>query len=193
VLAIFSFDRIRIFPFGGVRQTLFLSPFLFVFAGLGFQTLWRYRVTRIAGGAVAALYFLLWALNLPLFYRDRLAAYDTSDLVALWQQHGELPFNAAFCAEEIRYALRNHREISVRPLSNDQMDSAPYFLVLKIGPANDQTSSPTFAEIYRRKGLTLTLLVARPARHPEAAACHQCIYSPPSGLWIYRVDSPRPT
>src|ERR1019366_6528686 len=103
--AVLSLSRIKGFPFGGLRQTLFLSPFFLVFAVLGLYSMRAYRATRFLAGMAAVAYLALWAFNLPHIYNDRLAAYSTADIVGAWEQNGKLPIYAWNCDREIRYAV----------------------------------------------------------------------------------------
>lgn len=187
--AFLSIGRIHVFPFGGTRQTLFLSPFLFVFTALGGCGLCANRLTRHAAVGAAVLYAALWAVNLPRFYRDRLESYTGQDLLRLWQQNGRLPiFVNEYSRGEIRYALRNHPEISYFPPQGPPPPTASYLMISTHAPLGDPYWVPAMKEWYEETRSKVTLLMAQPAAHPQTQACRiGCLYSPPSGLWVYRV------
>lgn len=178
-----------VFPFGGVRQTLFLSPFLLAFTAMGFYSLRAHSLTRVLG-AVAAIFLVgMWAYNLPRFYEERLAVYNSRDIVDTWRQSGELPYYAQFCEREIRYAARENREIPIEPFILNNLPKAPYLLVSTRWPLGDNVWFPGVLANLRKTGYTAALIVERPPKHPESWTYSTSLYFPPSGLWIYKVTS----
>jgi hypothetical protein len=188
--AILSLSKIKIFPFGGLRQTLFLSPFFLVFAALGFDALWTRRATRILAGLVAVAYLALWAYNLPRLYNDRLATYSTADIVNAWEMSGRLPIYAWNSDREIRYAVREHPEIPVETLPYlEKLPTGPnssYLLVTTRWPLGENNWFHGFLDYFARAGQTATTLIEKQPRLPQGIEC-RCIYFPPSGLYLYKV------
>lgn len=188
--AVLSLSKIKVFPFGGLRQTLFLSPFFLVFAALGLYALWTLRSARILAGLTAAAYLTIWAINLPRLYNDRLATYGTADIVNAWEQSGRLPIYAWNSDREIRYAVREHPEIIVETLPYlEKLPTNPntaYLLVTTRWPLGDNPWFPGFLEYFARAGQRSTPLVEKQAKLPEGNQC-RCIYFPPSGLYLYKV------
>ena len=78
------------YPFGGVRQTLFMAPFFFVFTAYGFYMLVNSRIGKMFGAALAGTYMVLWIYNLPLFYKERTVPFNSTELVEIWEQNGRL-------------------------------------------------------------------------------------------------------
>jgi hypothetical protein len=189
ICALLSTSKIRMFPFGGVRQTMFLSPLLFLFTALGFYAFRPKRISRAAGGLAAALYFAAWAYNLPLFYGDRLAVFDTADLVQVWRDNGRLPFHPWIDESETRYLLKDHPEIPIQQWSYAGLPprTSSYLLLTRWAPVDYAPLFPDILKHYRENGQSVDLLLARLPKHPDDQSCHQCIYAPPNGLWIYKI------
>jgi hypothetical protein len=172
-----------VYPFGGVRQSLFLAPFFFAFAALGFYGLRSYPAARLIAVAVACCYVGLWAANLPRFYNDRLPRYTPQELVAAWQENGNLPVYARECERELRYALRDHPEMQVSTLGEDP--KPPYLVISTHNWIGDNRWYAGFPEYLKRAGYTAVLL--KQAEPTNLQARSQSLYFPPNGLWIYKV------
>jgi len=185
--ALLSFRRA--FPFGGVRQTLFLSPFLIVFTALGFYSLRRRRVTRFLGISLAVAYLVLWAANLPRFYNQRDPAYTTEDIVRAWQDNGKLPIYARECERELQYKLREHPEIPVESLP--PFSTTSYLLVSTHWPPLDNNKMFLgFADNLRKSGYRATLVTQKAPTNLDSLKYSTSLYFPPNGLWIYKVTAP---
>jgi len=79
-------------PFGGIRQTLFLSPILSLFYGWAvFQLIGAGRSSRwfrrAAGGVCCLLPLVPFLLSLPGIYQDRLPRLDLDVLAGFMQEH----------------------------------------------------------------------------------------------------------
>jgi hypothetical protein len=180
-----ALSLISVFPFGGVRQSLFLSPFFFVFAALGFYNLGAHRATRYVTAAVAAAYLVVWAGNLPRFYAERLPVYTPNDLLSAWNENGRQLVYARECEREVRYELRDHPEVRVEALPRNS--KAPYLLIATHNWIGDNSWFSGFPDYLRRSGYKATLVRQTPARHMDSPA--QSLYFPPNGLWIYEVTA----
>ncbi|HTA42725.1 MAG TPA: hypothetical protein VK789_09775 [Bryobacteraceae bacterium] len=189
--AILSLNRFRLFPFGGVRQTLFLSPLLFVFCALGLGWLLSFRQLRIAGLILGAAYLSLWGIKLPRFYSDRLRPYEPEDIVRVWRENGELPFYSTHGNMELTYAVRDYPEIRFMKTKYLAFPdpTTSYFLIETRAPLGDPDWLPGLAEHYQRAGQHVELLTSRPAKHPHNPPSYfGSTYFPPSGLWIYKIS-----
>jgi hypothetical protein len=188
--ALLSTMALRLFPFGGVRQTMFLCPFLFAFTAFGFYYLLQFRGLKIGAVAIAAAYLIAWAVNLPRFYSDRLMVYEPDDIVNVWRANGRLPFYVHQGTLELYYATRGYPEIQYGsiPYHTVPDPKTPYFLISTRSGIDDQGWLPGFHDALRGTGQTSTLLLERPAKHPESGPTYfGSLYFPPSGLWIYKV------
>lgn len=177
----------RIYTFGGDRRSLFLSPFLFAFAGLGL-----YRALRIKWlGPVVALtgaaYLFFWAAGLPAFYRERRTAVDGQQLAQLWRENGQPPIQVAGGgANAVRYALRQYPEIKVLDMPYTLPD-VPYLYVSLHWPIEaDQWDVKQGAKL-KEKGYTATLLAKGPVKYLESWDYPTSLYFPPNGFWVYKV------
>lgn len=178
----------RMFPFGGVRQTLFLSPLLLAFTALGFYGLWARPRTRVAACLAAAFYLGLWGVNLPRFYRERVAPYSTQDLVDLWQQNGRIPVYVRGGNErEIEYTLRQHPEIFLDSLP--RFSKAPYLLITTHYRIDNPIWYAGYLDYLSQSHYQASLVAYRPPAHPESEEYRTCLYFPPNGLWVYKVTS----
>lgn len=177
------------FPFGGVRQTLFLSPFLFAFTGLGFEALWSLRRLRMLGPALAVLYCGLWAVNLPRFYHERVAVYTAEDILNVWNQSGRLPIYNRGSDRELEYMLRDHTDVAIHSMP---LDTKPPYLVISTHwpPMNDSVMFRGYPDYLSSVGYRAQLLLKKPPQHLESLAYRTCLYFPPNGLWIYKVTHP---
>jgi len=179
----------RAFPFGGVRQTLFLSPLFFVFTALGFYALRSRRATRLLGMSIAILYVVFWALNLPRFYSDREPAYSAEEIVRAWQENGKLPVYARGCEREVQYGLRGHPEIRIESLP--LFSRPPYLLISTHWPPLEQNHMFSgFAEYLQKSGYRATPVTQEAPKNLDSLQHSTCLYFPPNGLWIYKVSAP---
>jgi hypothetical protein len=177
-----------LFPFGGVRQTLLLSPFLFAFAGLGGYLLSRHKATRILGGVAGVVYLAAWAFNLPRFYEERVSVYNADDIVRAWRQNGELPVYTRGSEWELEYVMRNHPEIEVRTLA--PFPKPPYLLVATHWPPlENQTIYYGYAQSLKKDGLGATLVAAKPAFHLDSLVARTSLYFPPNSFWVYKITA----
>jgi hypothetical protein len=183
----------RVFPFGGVRQTLFLSPFFFVFTALGFYALRVHWLTRTLGSLLAALYLALWAFNLPRFYEERAAVYNAPELVQVWRENDGLPYYTRGCDRELRYLLRDHPQIPIKVLdfySRGQLPKPPYLVIsTHWPPLESKTMFAGFKEYLEAMDDKATLIMAKPPKHLESLEYSGSLYFPPNGLWIYKVTA----
>jgi hypothetical protein len=175
----------RLYPFGGVRQSLFLSPFLLVSTGIGFYSLRTYKVTRVLGIAAACVYLALWAVNLPRFYDERKPVYAAEEIVNAWQENGRLPVYARECDRELRYALRQHPEIHIDSLY--KVVQAPYLVVATHNWIGDNSWYSGYPELLQKLGYKATVLRQAQALHIDSPP--QSLYFPPNGFWIYKVTA----
>jgi hypothetical protein len=180
-------SMVKIFPFGGVRQSLYLSPFFLAFAALGFYALRAYRATLILGGIVACGYLVLWAVNLPAFYEQRQPSYTADELVSVWKQNGSLPVYARECERELRYELRGHPEISIASLPVDS--KPPYMIVATHNWIGDNRWYKGFPEYLQKAGYEADLVKEGPAWHLDSRWHSQSLYFPPNGFWVYKVTA----
>jgi len=178
VIAALSF--FKLFPFGGVRQTLFLSPFLLAFTVMGIHSLWANRATRVSTIAMATAYVCLWGINLPKFYGDRLVTYDRAGIVADWEHAGKLNVFCWYCSDAIGYVVRDYPELHVV----NQLPEAPFLLIANRTSIENQ---PRLNQHLVNSGYKATLIDQRPAKHPESLHYSGSLYFPPSGLWVYLV------
>ncbi len=178
---------LKMFPFGGVRQSLYLSPFFLAFAAFGFYALRYNFLTRVLAVALACGYLVVWAVNLPAFYERREAVYTPDDLVSAWKQNGSLPVYARECERELRYELRQHPEISVATLPMEM--KPPYLLIGTHNWIGDGRWYGGFPEYLEKSGYRATVVKEVPAWHPESRWHSQSLYFPPNGLWIYKVTA----
>jgi hypothetical protein len=179
------------FPFGGVRQTLILSPFLLAFTALGFYSLFARPATLALAAVLAAAYLAAWAYNLPRFYADRVSAYDAQDIVQVWRAEGQPSTIYSRGSErELEYMLRRHPEIQVHSLGKEQ--KPPYLLaVAHWDPLETSSMFAGYAEYLRQEGYRATLVMEKPpVLFQNLENYRTCLYYPPNGLWIYKVTAP---
>jgi hypothetical protein len=178
-----------VFPFGGIRQTLFLSPFLFAFVGLGFYAALSSSLPlRVSAGLVATAWLIMWGINLPRFYSDRLAPYASRELVEAWTENDKLPYYTNGADREIQYLLLAHPEIRVEHLPRES--KPPYLLVSTHWPPLENNHMFFgYADYLRQHGYKATLVLEKPPKHLDSLEYSTCLYFPPNGLWIYRVTA----
>ncbi|HOO77070.1 MAG TPA: hypothetical protein PLZ73_04200, partial [bacterium] len=86
-------NAVRLLPFGGIRQTLFLHPVLVLFYGWATAQVLvalpsRRWYRRWAGGICCLLPLVPFSLSLPGIYRDRLPRLDLDILAGLMRENG---------------------------------------------------------------------------------------------------------
>jgi hypothetical protein len=192
LLAVLSTSIFRYFPFGGLRQTIFLSPLFLSFTALGFWSLRAKPIGKAAGILIAVFYLAMWGVNLPRFYRERVSTYTTADIVNTWNANGKLPLYCWTCYDEIRYAVKDYPDVHVTSIENGQLPQAPYFLVLTLGPLEPRYSYFQYfgmvPPLLAKAGQTTTNVMERAAAHQDGWQC-RCLYFPPDGLWMYKVEA----
>ncbi len=183
---------VKMYPFGGVRQTLYLNPFFLTFVAFGFYALRGAPLTRLLGIALAGAYLLVWGLNLPAFYRERRAAYTPNELVDTWKENGSLPVFAWGSERELRYELREHPEISIDtvPMHSKSTQAPPYLLICTHNWIGDDHWFKGYPEYLQGLGYKATLLKQGPLWNLESVGVSGSLYFPPNGLWIYKVTAP---
>jgi hypothetical protein len=177
------------FPFGGVRQTLFLSPFVLAFTGLGLYALRANRLTQAVGSVAAIVYLALWAYYLPRFYNERTTPYTARDIVETWGQNGKPPVYARGGNErELDYTLRNAPEIRFHSLAKETRP--PFLLIVTHYPIDDPVWFEGYPEYLEKSGYKAELVMERPMRHLASREYSTSLYFPPNGLRIYKVTGP---
>jgi hypothetical protein len=178
------------YPFGGVRQTLFMSPFIFAFTGLGFWILIRSRLGKAVAGVLIVTYFALWCFNLPHFYEERIFPYTTQDLVNVWEKNGKLGFYGdGGCTDTIKYMLRKYPDIEIESLhsESDVLPKPPFLLISPHWPVESSLWRSTLKEDFEKLGYHTELIIVREAAYPMHPKYRQSIYSPANGLWLYKI------
>jgi hypothetical protein len=183
VIAALSF--VRLFPFGGVRQTLFLSPFLLVFAVLGMYALRATTATKVAAGILVAGYLSLWAINLPRFYSERLAQYDAAELVRDSARNGGIGILPWYCDQTVRYWIRDRPNVPVLK----QAPKAPFLLVSTRRPLENIGWWQPLYGYLQESGYKITLIDHKPPAHLDSLKYSGSLYFPPNGLWVYLVTN----
>ncbi len=179
------------YPFGGVRQTLFMSPFIFTFTGLGFWVLIRSRLGKAVAGVLVVAYLVLWGINLPHFYKERVFPYTTQDLVTAWEENGKLRFYGdGGCRDTIRYMLRKYSDIEIESLKfggHNVLPEPPFLLISPHWPMEDSLWTPHLKERIEKLGYHTELIAVRAAAYPGQPEYRQCLYYPANGLWLYKI------
>jgi hypothetical protein len=178
---------VRVFPFGGVRQLLFLSPFFLASAAFGFYALRTNLFTRVLGLSLTAAYLVFWAVNLPAFYQHRQAMYTAEALTSAWKQSGSLPVYARECVRELNYVLRQHPEMHVTELPSKAIP--PYLIIGTHDWIEDDRKYRGFPEYLKQSGYRASLVTEAPAWNLDSRSYSQSLYFPPNGLWIYKVTA----
>jgi hypothetical protein len=190
VPAILSF--FRKFPFGGVRQTLFLSPFLFTFTALGFYLLTSSRPAKAIGTAFAIGYIVLWCLNLPYLYQVRRVTFGPNDILTVWENNEKLKFyEHSGCTDMIKYMLRNHAKIDIEYLPY-HLPAPPFLLISTHWGVDDSLWRIDLKEKIREAGYRATLLIKREPAYPANPDYRQSLYAPANGLWIHKITKAEP-
>jgi len=178
------------YPFGGVRQTLFMSPFIYTFTALGFCALIRWRLGKAITGVLVISYLVLWAINLPHFYKERVFPYTAQDLVNAWEVHGKLGFYGdGGCGDTIRYILRDYPDIEAQNLDyeHDILPEPPFFLISPHWSIKGSLWWPTLEEDFEKLGYHTEPIIVREAAYPGQPEYRQCLYYPANGLWLYEI------
>jgi hypothetical protein len=179
----------RYFPYGGVRQSLFLAPFAIGFTGIGAGMLWNRAFTRHTVAVFGVLYIALWAWHLPSLYRDRTSVYSGEDIISLWRAHKELPLFVSWgTLRRYRYETRAEPSIAMEELhSNRVAPLPPDFLFIASRYPLDQTWPGSSSDTTLPPGYKAQLLIERPAALPRSMEHRTMLYFPPHGYWVYRV------
>jgi len=202
----------RRYPFGGVRQCLPLTVFVYAWAGTGAALL--YRKFKPAGIALAGAWVVVWLVALPQFYTQRLSPYDTADLVEYLRRSGTDRLAAADplgCPESevFRYYLRDRPEVELVSLHEAmeglRQEGRSFVLgstsrgldelVALWNPGPGAGAGGALAQLLSQRKVTAQPLieVAR-NRVPseEAQNAGQSIYTPLNGLFLYRIERAGP-
>jgi len=178
---------LRKYPFGGVRQTLFMSPFIYTFTAFGFLSLVRLRYGRIVVAVIAFAYFALWGYDLPRFYKERKVPYTAQDLVSAWKQNGKLTFYAdGGCVGSTRYMLRSYPNIKIEHFSG-ALPESPFFLISTHWPIENSLWIPGLKGNLKKSGYHTELIIERKAAYPVHPDYVQSLYFPANGLWLYKI------
>lgn len=209
VLLAFAGAMLRRYPFGGVRQCLPLTVFVYVLLGTGVSVV--YRRSRPAALAMMSLWVVLWLAVLPDFYAKRLSPYDAGTLAgyaARSETRLFVTFNDRGWPEHavLKYHLRNHPDIRVAPLP-DVLDELrrrqePFVLasvtrsLAKLRALCHTERNPVqkerlaLAELLADERLRVTPLAevaVNPVTPTEMQDDGQSIYTPLNGLFLYKV------
>ncbi len=183
---------LRKYPFGGVRQTIFMSPLIFTFTGLGFWALIRSRLGKAVAVVLVITYLVLWGINLPHFYKERVCPYTSQDLVNAWEENGKPSFYGdGGCNDTIRYMLREYPNIKIENLKLDfehaVFPEPPFLLISPHWAMEDSLWRPNLKEKFEKLGYHIKLIVVCDAAYPMHPEYRQSIYSPANGLWLYKI------
>lgn len=200
----------RLYPFGGIRQCLPFTVYIYLFVGAGTWLL--YRKWKLISIGVFSLWFLLWLLALPQFYEKRLSPYNEEMLIHFSQiaktkifttvnDYGN-PEDSVF-----RYHLRYHPEIKVFPLwevvENLMHEKKTFILAsatksfekIKLlshsGTGSKMKEHIALSQILSNQDIKVTPLteIALNQMIPsEIQEKSQSIYTPLNGLFLYKMD-----
>jgi len=181
---------VRKYPFGGVRQTLCIAPFLFAFTAMGWAELARLRVGRWLSIGLAAAYAALWAVNLPRLYEDRVTTCDARVVREVWEQRGKpMIYALGGCQHAVRYRAGRRSGMTIEALPESPPEETSFLLVSTIWPVEGSLWRPALQEEMQSLGYEVTAIRARNPRHPVHPDYIQSLYYPPNGLWIYCVTA----
>ena len=185
------------YPFGGVRQTLYMSPFIFTFTALGLKTLTRLRQGKVIATVLVSIYLVLWGVNLHHFYRERIVPYTAQDLVSAWEQNGKPTFyEDGSCGISTRYMLRSYPNIKIENLYSyikmenlpSALPESPFFLISTHWTIeNPLFWIPDLKENLKKTGYHTKLIIVREATYPVHPDYVQSLYFPANGLWLYKI------
>lgn len=177
---------LRVFPLGGVRQTLFVTPFTIAFAALGLCRVASDRRGRIATLVAACTYLGLWSYKLPEFYRSRARVFETADLIRLRGAFRGVPWYVDGGGERaLRYFLRNEPGVVIEGFRGGI--KPPYLLISLHWPMESSLWNPSLRASLEAEGLEMRLVEQRPARWTIRWEDSGTLYFPPSGWWVYYV------
>ena len=180
------------YPFGGVRQNLFMSPFILSFTALGFWFLFRTGLGKIVTGVLVITYLILWSINLPHFYKERSFPYTAQELVNVWKENGKLDFYADGGGRDtIRYLLREYPDIKIEHIDfdNDTLPEAPFFFISPHWSIDDSLWLPHLRETFEKSGYLSEKIIIREATYPVHPDYRQSLYYPANGLWLYKITN----
>lgn len=178
------------YPFGGVRQTLFMSPFIFAFTGIGLWTLIRLGVTKAITVVILGIYLILWSINLPHFYRERILPYTAQDILNAWEQNGKHTFYAdGGCGGNIRYMMRSYPDVKIQDFGfkNGMPPEPPFFLISAHWSIENSLWIPGLKDDLEKSGYQIELIIVREATYPVHPDYRQSLYFPANGLWLYKI------
>jgi hypothetical protein len=179
------------YPFGGVRQTLFMSPFIFSFTGLGFWILTRSRLGKAIAFFLVVTYIVLWSINIPHFYRERILPYTKQDILNAWEQNGKLTFYGdGGCHVNIRYLMRLYPDVKIKDFAFKNGKTSgppPLFYISAHWPIDKSLWMPGLRDDLEKSGYQIELIIAREATYPVHPDYRQCLYFPANGLWLYKI------
>jgi hypothetical protein len=166
-----------------------MTPFLISFTAVGFWSLVRSPKAKSIGIGLAIAYLILWAINLPHFYRDRMIPFDSRELMAAWEQNGKLKvYTLAACKDSIRYRLRMYPEVKVENLPFPLLIDEPFLLVSPQWAIEDDIWLPRLQDQIKRSGYNINLVMKRAPKYPVKPEYIQSLYFPPNGLWVYKIS-----
>jgi hypothetical protein len=180
----------RKYPFGGVRQAVFMTPFLFAFTGMGFYKFVSSRIGKVLGVIMVGSYILLWGINLPHFYRDRSTVFNSQELMTVWEQHEKPKVYAMGGSKNfLRYLLGAHSSIELEdlPYPLSVMEDPPFLFVSTHWPIEKSLQRPKLVEEIKNSGYRANLIMMRVPKYPVNPDCIQSLYFPPNGLWVYKI------
>jgi len=180
------------YPFGGVRQTVFMTPFLYSFTAMGFYTLVRPSKLRPIGVVLAVAYVILWTINLPHFYQERVIPFDSKELLSVWEESGKLKiYTLGGAKDSIRYRMGMRLPVEIQNLPFPFPNDPPFLIVSTHSAIEDDfwRRRPGLREEIKRSGYTTTLVVERIPKYPVRPEYIQSLYWPPNGLWIYKIST----
>ena len=160
-----TFSILGIYTFGGDRRSVYLSPFIFTFTALGLYLLCSVRRLRWITALVGIGYLILWAVELPAFYRERMTPYSTADLLAVWRDSGKLPiYVGGGGADAVSYTLHDYPEVQVQSVPAT-VPPAPYLYLSLHWPLQQDQWDVRHAETLHQRSHKVTLLLERPAKY----------------------------
>lgn len=176
------------FPFGGVRQSLFLTPYVLGFTALGFYAFRFARWTRATGVVIAGVYMTLWGINVSHFYQDRVLPFTAQELVRAWQLNERSPIcTTGGSVDSIRYWLRDYPEITINNTCASNLPPAPFLVVSPYWDLQHDQWHTQLLEKLAISGNAVSLLIERPAKYMASWEHPTTLYFPPNGLWVYKV------
>jgi len=181
------------FPFGGVRQSFFLAPFVIGFAAIGAGGLCQRAYLKKAVICLGGLYVGLWAWRIPALYIDRISVYSGAEIVSIWKAEDKLPIYApAGSAVILRYETRPEPDMHIEMLDGFRPEVAAqlpeeFLMVSPRFPLEKSYRNPDMMQQMKDAGYESRLLMERPAAHLASMEHPTMLYFPPNGLWVYRI------